>query len=460
MKLSALPYLLLATLTAPALAADGALDPTFHGGQPVTVDFLGQGAGAKAVAAEGGGRIVFAGNTAIGALNSDFAIGRLLPSGALDASFGGDGRVVVPFDLQPFNFDGAEGVAILPDGRVVAAGPVTGPAGGPPVVCGVVRLETDGDLDPTFGGDGRVTFAFTTDPGDPTETADETRCVALALQPDGKILVAGTAVLDDPPDGYHDAFVARLETDGDLDTTFISLVPGFWYSQGPGTNEGHALRLAPNGTIWVAGASGTSISDNDFALFRVLANGSPDGAYGTGGEVSFESGGPFPDAEEVLYAIDLAQNGDVVVGGRVGPVAEVPHCFVGRRSPAGTFVAAGWFEGLTDCAIEGLALQSDGLIVTAARLPNVGAADEGNFLIRRESPLGGSDGFYARTVDFSPGVNDDGDLSYAVALSGGRPVVVGTVDSGTVQVAGIVRLQTELVFRDGFESGNKSAWSF
>lgn len=461
MTRAALPYLLLVTFAAPALADDGDLDPTFNGGQPLTVDFPGQASEAKAVAADGEGRIVFAGNTATGALNRDFAIGRLLPDGALDSTFGDSGRVVVPFDLQAFNIDGAEAVALLPDGRVVAAGPVSGPSGGPARLCGVVRLEADGDLDPTFSGDGRVTFAYTADASDPADTADATDCVALAVRPDGKILVAGTAARDNPPASYHDAFVARLESDGDLDPTFLSRPehPGFWHSDGPGTNQGHALELAPDGTIWVAGASGSSATDDDFAIFHILDNGAADGAFGTGGEVSFESG-VFPDAEEVLYAIDLAPNGDLLVGGRLDPVADVPHCYLGRRNPAGGFLGAGWLAGPSECAVEALVIHDDGRLITASRLPDDTAPDIGNFRIRREILLPGPpDGFYNRAVDFTPGADDDGDWSWALTLSGGRPVAVGTADLPAGTRVGVVRLESALIFADGFEAGDSSAWA-
>lgn len=460
MTRTALPYLLLVCLAAPALAADGNLDPTFNGGQPLTVDFPGLGSEARAVAVDGAGRIVFAGNTATGAINRDFAIGRLLPDGTLDPSFGGDGRVVVPFDLQAFNFDGAEAVALLADGRIVAAGPVTGPSGGSARLCGVVRLEADGDLDPTFGGDGRVTFAYTADASVPADTADTTDCLALALRPDGAILIAGTADRDNPPASYHDAFVARLEIDGDLDPTFFSRLehPGFWHSDGPGTNEGHALRLAPNGTLWVAGASGSAVDDDDFAIFHILENGAADGAFGTGGEVSFESG-VFPDAEEVLYAIDLAPNGHLVVGGRLAPVADVPHCYLGRRNPTGGFVGAGWLAGPTDCAVESLVQHDDGRLITASRLPDETAPDVGNFRIRREILFSGlPDGFYNRPVDFTLGVDDDGDWSWAVTLSGGRPVAVGSADLPAGVRVGVVRLESSLIFADGFESGDRSGW--
>lgn len=460
MARTALPYLLLVTLAAPALADDGDPDPTFNGGQPLTVDFPGLGSEARAVAADGEGRIVFAGNTATGVVNRDFAVGRLLPGGALDASFGGDGRVVVPFDLQLFNFDGAEAVALLPDGRVVAAGPVTGPSGGPARLCGVVRLEADGDLDPTFGGDGRVTFAYTADASDPADTADATDCVALAVRADGRILLAGTADRDNPPASYRDAFVARLDSDGDLDPTFLSRPehPGFWHSDGPGTNEGHALELAPDGTLWVAGASGSSVTDDDFAIFHILENGAADGAFGTGGEVSFEAG-IFADSDDVLYAIDLAANGDLLVGGRMAPVADVPHCFLGRRNPAGAFVGAGWLAGLSDCAVEALVVHDDGRLITASRLPDETAPDVGNFRIRREILFSGlPDGFYNRSVDFTPGVDDDGDWSWALTLSGGRPVAVGTADTPAGLRVGVVRLESALIFGDGFERGDASAW--
>ena len=82
------------------------------------------------------------------------------------------------------------------------------------------------------------------------------------------------------------------------------------------------------------------------------------------------------------------------------------------------------------------------------------------FRIRREIVFSGlPDGFYNRSVDFTPGVDDDGDWSWALTLSGGRPVAVGTADTPAGTRVGVVRLESALVFGDGFERGDASAWA-
>ena len=68
------------------------------------------------------------------------------------------------------------------------------------------------------------------------------------------------------------------------------------------------------------------------------------------------------------------------------------------------------------------------------------------------------DGFYNRNIDFSPGEADDGDSSWAVTLSSGRPVAVGTFSGPFTTAFGIVRLESALVFADGFETGDVSRW--
>ena len=94
-------------------------------------------------------------------------------AGDLDGSFGGDGKVTTDFGA----FDGANGVAIQPDGKIVAAG-----TGAPGVDFALARYNRDGSLDPDFGVDGKVTTNF--------EGLGEA-AFGVAIQPGGKIVAAG-----------------------------------------------------------------------------------------------------------------------------------------------------------------------------------------------------------------------------------------------------------------------------
>ena len=158
--------------------ADGSLDPSFSGDGRQTTDFAG--GGATGVALQGDGKIVAVGSggdfSAAG--STDFALARYDTNGSLDTGFSGDGKQTTDFAGGP---DGANGVAIQGDGKIVAVG---GLRFSPSTVTGdlaLARYSTDGELDTGFSGDGRQT----TDLG-PYDVAN-----GVAIQGDGRIVAAG-----------------------------------------------------------------------------------------------------------------------------------------------------------------------------------------------------------------------------------------------------------------------------
>ncbi len=181
--------------------SNGSLDTTFDGDGKVET---GPGA-AGAVVLQPDGKIIAAGSGLDAAFTRDFKIVRYLPNGSLDTSFDGDGIVTTEFapSGSPLTNDSAEDVVVQPDGRIVAAGT----AG---VQFGAARYNPDGTLDASFDGDGRVTTRFF---GQDIEGAR-----GLALQADGRIVVAGEATSD----GDRHMSLARYEPNGGLDTTFGS----------------------------------------------------------------------------------------------------------------------------------------------------------------------------------------------------------------------------------------------
>src|SRR6188768_2102267 len=118
--------------------------------------------------------------------------------GDLDSAFGGDGKVTTDVTGR---YDYAVGLVVQDDGKLVAAGPASGSGGR----FAVLRYESDGTLDDTFGGDGIVMTNF---------TAGFEGCYDLALQTDGKLVAVGTA-------SDADRFaLARYNVDGSLDSGF------------------------------------------------------------------------------------------------------------------------------------------------------------------------------------------------------------------------------------------------
>ena len=167
----------------PAQAAfAGDLDESFDGYGRVVFDvFGGVDDSAQAVAIQPDGKIVLAGSWcgfAADCNTGTFALSRFNPDGSLDTVFGSGGRALVAF---PNGWARATDVAIQPDGKIVAAGWRNDDDGVNDADFALIRLEPDGDLDPSFSGDGKVMTTFGGSDGGE----------AVTIQGDGKIVVAG-----------------------------------------------------------------------------------------------------------------------------------------------------------------------------------------------------------------------------------------------------------------------------
>jgi uncharacterized delta-60 repeat protein len=158
--------------------SDGSLDTTFGGDGKVTTNFTSRPDGGNRVVLQGDGKIVLAG-FAGGAFgqNTSFAVARYETDGSLDGTFSGNGKVTTNFTS---GFDSARAPIILGDGSIVAVG-VAHAAGG---AFALARYTAAGSLDTTFGGDGKVTTNF---------SSGFDGAVDAALQVDGKIAAAGSA---------------------------------------------------------------------------------------------------------------------------------------------------------------------------------------------------------------------------------------------------------------------------
>jgi uncharacterized delta-60 repeat protein len=168
---------------------DGGLDYSFGGDGVVNSDFGGTSDIADALAVRSDGGVLAAGAASVGA-NNQFALALYRPDGTPAASFGG-GDGLVTTDIGP-DFDRAFGVAVQPDGRIVAAGR-NDPASGSNDRFAVIRYSPGGVLDSSFSGDGIATTNFT--PSD--DEAD-----AVVVQPSGRVVAGGNAGNDAALAGY------------------------------------------------------------------------------------------------------------------------------------------------------------------------------------------------------------------------------------------------------------------
>jgi uncharacterized delta-60 repeat protein len=209
--------------------------------------------------------------------------------GDLDTSFGSGGKKTVNFG----GVDAANVVLVQRNGRVVAAG-----GGGPASSFCVVRLRSaNGTLDPTFGSGGKRVIDFGT---------DDEAVHGAALQPDGKIVLAGDTRLQPA--------VVRLKPNGALDPTFDGdgRKVFSWGAIGRVT----AVVVAPNGKILLGGFSGPE--GGNIQVARLKANGAFDATFGTGGIAAVDFGGT-----EFGEAMAHQADGRILVAGRASPGAAV-----------------------------------------------------------------------------------------------------------------------------------------
>jgi uncharacterized delta-60 repeat protein len=320
-------------------------------------------ADAFAVALQPDGKIVAAGDSGdYASSNFDFrfAVSRYTRSGKLDTSFGTRGTAKTAF---PPRSAMAEGVALEPDGKIVAVGQRWNRNSAESLFA-LARYRPDGSLDPTFGAGGRVTTAF----------ADPAGATAVALQPNGKLVVAGWT-----GPYFNDSFaLVRYNADGSLDSGFgtggkvVTTFPSL------SDSSAGAVALQPNGKIVLAGSAEANTFESQFALARYNQNGSLDATFGSGGEVTTQFDAPQGAWADALV---LQPNGKIIAaGGAVGDIAGTRGEFaLARYLPDGSldtgFGSGGEIttsfgfpppaNGTSGDAVTSLALQPDLKIVAA-----------------------------------------------------------------------------------------------
>jgi uncharacterized delta-60 repeat protein len=237
------------------LNSDGSLDASFDSDGKQTIDFGStddQCLGGIALQADG--KIVLAGHSAQGsATGIDFAVTRLNSNGSLDVSFDGDGKQTIDFGGNEGVF---AGVALQADGKIVIASNSTiGFSGSTGNDFAVVRLNVNGSLDETFGSGGKKTFDF--DSSVPLDYTALDYASGIAIQPDGKIVIVGYTeryVISEEQTIDSDFAMARLNVDGSLDSTFHG--DGKQTIDFGLNAVAHGIALQPDGKIVLAGFGG------------------------------------------------------------------------------------------------------------------------------------------------------------------------------------------------------------
>ncbi|MCM3905945.1 MAG: hypothetical protein ND866_30040, partial [Pyrinomonadaceae bacterium] len=222
---------------------DGSLDMNFGTGGKVIESFGSYFSGLNGLVAQTDGKLVVAGESRSQLGKNDFALARFNTDGSLDASFGINGMVLT--DIASDSYDIAYALALQADEKIVVAGSTSFAQNLPYGDFAVVRYNTDGSLDLSFGVSGRAITDF---------NGSTDQALAVTIQADGKLVVGGAAFTTGST--RQDFAIARYNSDGSLDASFGTggkttgnIFPSF------SNHVVYAVAVEANGKIVFAGSA-------------------------------------------------------------------------------------------------------------------------------------------------------------------------------------------------------------
>lgn len=457
----------LLTISAAAVAqTPGDLDPAFGTGGVARIDVLVDGADranvATGVAVQPDGKLLLAG--AAMSIPPDFGEERMVAvrlsaDGAPDAGFGSNGRVRIqawPEEPESASYWGGK-VGLGPDGEIYL---FNGASFGPTVGWALARLRPTGALETGFGDGGIVSYQdIADDAGD------------LAVQPDGKVLLLHDWLDEGGLPINFEIGLRRLLPSGDPDTMFgdggSQVVP--FNAGGSWDDFAHALALQNDGRILIAGQADVGgAADYDFAVARLTSDGQLDATFSGDGRatIGFDlSTGAGDDA----WALAVDARGRILVGGVAGSEAAIARLLPnGALDPSfsgdgrATFHFASAEPGAYD-QVFGLAVQGDGAVIAVGR-GTTAAGTSRRFGVARLTGAGELDPTFAgdgtAIFDFS---ENSGALSVARAVAlaeDGSILAVGGTELALDDMAFVAaRLRNDYVFADGFDLATTDAWT-
>ncbi|HWQ94677.1 MAG TPA: delta-60 repeat domain-containing protein, partial [Gammaproteobacteria bacterium] len=334
-------------------------------------------------------------------------------AGDLDSSFGSNGKVTTTFLNKSASIDA---MTLQPDGKIIVVGRVIPNAINIPFSysdLALVRYNADGNIDTGFGSGGITLIDF----------SPEDDVKAIALQADGKIVIAGSAIIS--TSSYFDFVLTRYNNDGSLDTGF-----GIGGKQTTdffgGNDQVNDMVLQVDGKIVVAGTTFNG-SDSDFALARYNSNGALDTSFGIAGKLTTHF-----SSYNSTNALGLQTDGKIVAAGVAGNGVNDDFALI-RYNTDGS-LDSGFGNGgkvTTDFFAHpdrayALAIQADGKIIAAGSAYNL----DDSFALARylnDGSLDASFGSFGKvTTNFYP----DFDAINALALQpDGKIVATGNLSS-------------------------------
>jgi len=287
---------------------DGTPDKAFNGDGAFLTQLGSNGNPSylNAVAVQPDGRVVIGGQASDSGGNSRYLVGRLTSTGGWDSSFSGDGRIVQQIGKAAGLAEWVSSLAIQPDGKIVAVGQAADSNNQVELLA--TRLTSGGGFDSSFSGNGIVLDQLG------LGSSPLSRANAVALQPDGKMLLGGDAT---PANGNGGFMVSRLTAGGGFDSSFgsggvVATQPGTGFNA---SSSVAALALQSDGNVLAAGFETDDQGDNQVLLARLNgANGNFDSGFGEGGRFAVQAGrDELPSSQ--AFGVAAQPDGKILFGG-------------------------------------------------------------------------------------------------------------------------------------------------
>lgn len=391
----------------------GLLDVTFSGDGVVITEVGSSLDQAQATAMQANGRILVLGN-----VGRQFGVARYASNGILDPSFSQDGKVTIDFGAEWWSSQ-ANDMVIQADGKILLVGTLRRLQDGVfSEHTAVARLNVNGSLDSTFSGDGKLTLS----------TSDSNRGNGIAIQSDGRLVLAGRR---------GEAFsVVRLQPHGEIDLSFH----GDGWASLPSTSassEGLDIVVQGDGKLLVVGTNRPHVQGRyptSVMMARFQSNGSLDSTFGTNGK-RIESGLIQRTGEQVQL---LSDGSYLVLGNEVTSGFLFEDTMAVSKFDASGATVEGFGSGgtllipwefatsddfgksVSRSAARGLLVQGDGKIVVAGE-------SQGQFVVARAFPDGALDtSFSGDGKGVYPLSRGMGGAAGILQQSSGRLVVIGS----------------------------------
>jgi uncharacterized delta-60 repeat protein len=369
------------------------------------------------VAIQTNGKIVVAGASA-----ENFALARYNANGTPDMTFDFDGKQTTDFG----RFETANGVAIQPDGKIVVAGSTGGSFPVAQNDFAVARYTTSGTLDNTFSGDGKQTTDFGLGVDDYGQT--------VLIQPDGKIVVAGTAFESGEIAANGNFAVARYTTTGSHDNSFSGDGKASIDLYGD-HDAAFSAALQPNGKIVLGGLTIVG-ADRNFGLARLNTNGTLDMTFSGDGKQQSSFG-----TDDLAYSVLIQKDAKIFLAGEAFNDSDYDlglARYNSDGSPDKTFDLDGldltFFPSDVPLIFASAAVQADGKLLAAGYVQHKVAGSPGNmdFAVARYLPNGSLDNTFNGSGKLTVNFGYSDAASAISVLSDGKILIAGTSNGRSI----------------------------